>query len=229
MDIKDIAFYFGLLLGSALLLSAVFVFVTRQAFGLGGVVLIAFGSFLVGWSIWTSFEVSVGADGSVTAKYTQRITEDIGAKAADFNGSIELLKRRIDELTQDVSALKTATPAAARSQEQIAKREVRDQEFARNSDYSVLVFYKSAQKETASQITKKLLSVGFRSSATPTDLREAVKQFDANTAWVVYTKKGQDKLPVLKELFATSFNNVQFVYRESPSDLRTGDVQILLF
>lgn len=228
MDIIEIAFYFGLFLGSALLLSAVFVFVTRQAFGLGGVVLIAFGSFLVGWSIWTSFEVSVGADGSVTAKYT-RIAEDIGAKAADFNGSIELLKRRINELTQDVSALKTATPAAAPSQEQIAKREVRDQEFARNSDYSVLVFYKPAQKETASQITKKLLSVGFRSSATPTDLREAVKQFDANTAWVVYTKKGRDKLPALKELFSTSFNNVKFVYRESPSDLRNGDVQILLF
>jgi len=229
MVTKEVAFYFGIVLGSVLLLSAVYAFVKRQTFGLGGVVLVVFGSFLIGLSIWTSFEVSVNPDGSVTAKYTQEIKEDLGVKTADLNGSIELLKLKVNELTQDVLALKRATPAAAPSQEQVAIREVKEQAFAQNSDFSVLVFYKPAQKETASQISKTLLSIGFKSSATPTDLKEAIKQFDANTAWVVYTRKGQEKLAVLKGLLPSTVSNVQFVYRETPYALRSGDIQILLF
>ena len=229
MYIKEIAFNFGLFLGSALLLSAVYVFVKRQAFGLGGVVLIVFGSFLVGLSIWTSFEISVGADGTVTARYKQEIKEDIGVKTADLNGSIELLKLKINELTQDVSALKTATPKAAPSQEQLVMRKDKEQAFRQNSDYSVLVFYKPAQKDTASLLTKRLLSVGFRSSATSTELKEAIRQFDANTAWVVYTKKGQETLPALKKLLEPTVSNVRFVYRETSYALRSGDIQILLF
>ena len=92
MQITDFAFVFGLLLGSILLLGAVFVYVKRQIFGLAGVILVVFGSSLIGLSIWTSFEFSVGPDGSVTAKYNREVKEDLGAKTAYLNGSIEQLK-----------------------------------------------------------------------------------------------------------------------------------------
>jgi hypothetical protein len=228
MSVKEIAFYVGIILGSTLLLCSVYVFVKRQIFGLAGIVLIAFGSFLVGLSIWTSFEFSLNKDGSVTAKYSQEIKEDLGAKTAELNGSIESLKVKINDLTQDIVALKKATPSAVLSQEQVNKREVKQQLFTENSDYSVLVFYKPNQKETAKVITTAMLSVGFRSSSISTDLKEAIQQFDANTAWIVYTSKGQGKLPELKKILS-SVGNVKFVYRESPYNLRSGDVQVLLF
>lgn len=225
MQITNIAFSLGLLLGSISLLSAVFVYVKHQAFGLAGVILVIFGSFLIGLSIWTSFEFSVGSDGSVTAKYTQ----DLGSKTADLNGNIEKLKLKLSDLTQDVAAIKQAIPKAAPSQDQLAKREDKERNFEQNSEYSVLVFYKSYQSGVALQISKALLSLGFRSSATPTDLKEAVQQFKPNQAWIVYTSKGQKKLPVLKEILASTGNKIEFIYRESPNDLRSGDIQILLF
>ncbi|AOS83900.1 hypothetical protein BIU88_06885 [Chlorobaculum limnaeum] len=147
MTIKDIAFFAGLFLGSTLLLSTTYVFVKRQAFGLGGVVLIIFGSFMVGLSIWTSFEFSFKKDGSITAKYTQEIKEDLGEKTADINGNIEFLKLKIAELSQDVAALKIANPKAAPSKELVKSREVKEQEFKRNSDYSILVFIKMLKKK----------------------------------------------------------------------------------
>ena len=132
----------------------------------------------------------------------------------DSNGTIEQLKLKVNELTQDVVALRKATPAVTPPPEQIAKREAKEAQFSNNSDYSVLVFYKPYQKESATILTKKLLSLGFKSSATPTDLKEAIKQFDENTAWVIYSEKGQGKLQALKAALPALTERIKFVYRE---------------
>jgi hypothetical protein len=229
MTIKDTAFYAGLFLGSILLISTTYVFVKRQTFGLGGVFLIIFGSFLVGLSIWTSFEFSINKDGSITAKYTQEIKEDLGEKTADINGNIEFLKIKIAELSQDVTALKAANPNAKLSKDVLDRREAKEQEFKKNTDYSVLVFYKSTQKEKARKVTEKLLSVGFRSSATESDLKEVRRQFDQNTAWIVYTKRGKDKLATLRNVLQDLINDKQIIYRDTEYSLRRGDIQILLY
>lgn len=229
MAIKEIAFYVGLFLGSTLLISAAYVFVKRQVFGLGGVVLIIFGSFLLGLSIWTSFEFSFKKDGSITAKYTQEIREDLGEKTADINNNIEFLKLKIAEISQDVAALKTANPKVVLSNEVIKSREFKEQQFKSNTEYSVLVFYRPYQKQMASKITSKLLSVGFRASATPTDLKEVSRQFDANTVWVVYTNRGKDKLSALNDLLSATISKERILYRESAYPLRSGDIQILLY
>ena len=152
-----------------------------------------------------------------------------GDQTADLNGTIEQLKLRIGALTQDVAALRKAIPAAAPPPEQIAKREAKESEFSKNSDYSVLVFYKPYQKDTANIIMRKLLSLGYKSSATPTDLKESVKQFAENTAWVIYSEKGQKKLQDIKDALPETVDNIDFVYREKPYNLRSGDIQILLF
>jgi hypothetical protein len=216
----------GLLLGSVLLLGALFAHLKRQTFGLGGVVLVVFGSFLIGLSAFTSFEFSVGP---VTGKYIQEAKEDLGVKTADLNGSIEQLKVKLAELTQDVAAIKRVTPGAAPTQEQVSKRESMERVFEQNSDYSVLVFHKPGQRETATQISRALLSVGFRSSATPTELKEATQQFKPNQAWIVYTSKGQEKLATLREVLASTGNKIEYIYRDSPYPLRSGDIQVLLF
>src|SRR6185503_191793 len=65
---------------------------------------------------------------------------------------------------------------------------------ARNSAYSVLVFHKSEQQATADALVDALLSAGFKSSSTPTYLREAIRQLNPNEAWVIYTSRGKEKL-----------------------------------
>jgi hypothetical protein len=152
-----------------------------------------------------------------------------GDQTAELNGTIEQLKFKVSELSQDVAVLRKAAPAATPPPGQIARREAKEAQFSNNSNYSVLVFYKPYQKEMAIILTKKLLSLGFKSSATPTDLREAVKQFDEDTAWVVYSEKGQEKLQDLKAVLPAVTGRIKFVYREDPYNLRSGDIQILLF
>ena len=152
-----------------------------------------------------------------------------GDQTAELNGTIEQLKLRISELTQDVAVLREVTPAAVSPPDQLAKREAKEAEFSENSEYSVLVFYKPKQKETATILTKNLLSWGYKSSATPTDLKESVKQFPENTAWVIWSKKGQEKLEAIKEALPKLADTIDFEYREKPYKLRSGDIQILLF
>ncbi len=225
IPIVPLAYVVGLLLGTVLILSSIYIFVKHRVFGLGGTVLVAFGSMLLGLSVWTSFEFSVDPEGKVTARYTQ----DLGAKAADFNAKVEQLRLKIGELTQDISALKSVNPSAKISPEVAYERETRRQIFAQNSNYSVLVFYKSEQQVKGSALADVLLAAGFRSSATPTDLKEAIKQFKPNQAWVIYTPQGKEKLSDVEKILMASVPGMQIIVEPKPSDLRRGDIQILLF
>ena len=136
-SIVNAAFVLGLILGTVLLLAAVYNFVRHQTFGVGGSLLIVSGLMLIGLSVWTSVEFSVDLGGKVTARYNQ----DLGAKAAEVSGSIEQLRMQIVGISQDVAALQRANPGAAVSQQELAARVDRERAFRLNSDYSVLVFY----------------------------------------------------------------------------------------
>ncbi len=227
--INIIAFIVGLLLGSGLLLSAVFVYVKRQIFGVGGIVLVVFGSFLIGLSIWTSFEISVNSDGTIKAKYNQATKEEIGVKAAEVNGSIEQLKLKLSNLTQDVLTLKRAVPGVTFSRDKTLEREKKEKLFENNSEYSILVFYKPYQRDISVKLSNMLLSLGFKSSATSTELKEAARQFKPNKAWIIYTPKGEKKIPELKKFLSSSGTSIEYIYRNSSYALRSGDIQILIF
>jgi hypothetical protein len=99
----------------------------------------------------------------------------------------------------------------------------------RNSRFSVLVFNKASQDETANNITKSLRDAGFQSVATPTDLTESKKQLKPNQAWVIYTNRGQPIVPFVEQILSQSTHEIQFIREKNPSSLRRGDVQILLF
>ncbi len=224
-SIVSVAFTLGLLLGSVLLFTSVYRLLKHRDFGLGGTVLVVFGSMLLGLSVWTSFEFSVDLEGKVTARYTQ----DLGAKAADMNGKVEQLRFKVDDLAQDISDLKSATPSAKISPEVASERETRRRVFEQNSAYSVLVFHKSEQQATASALAEALLSAGFRSSSTPTHLKEAIKQFNHNEAWVIYTSRGKEKLSDVKRILMAAAPNVHYIDAPQPSNLQRGDIQVLLF
>lgn len=223
--IIQITLIMGLILGTICVLAAIYNFVRHQNFGLGGVVLVVFGALLLGLSIWHSIELSISADGSVTAKYTQ----EIGAEAAEKNNQLEKLRIRVTENTEDIEQLKSSvtTPLITISQEEIRK-EAREK-FEENSKYSVLVFNKPAQNNNAENVARELTKIGFKSSATPTDLTESRRQFGNNEAWIIYSTTGQKLLPQLKELLTRIAPQVRFEYEQNPVKLRRGDVQILLF
>ena len=71
----------GIIIGTISILGVVFNYVYHKHFELGGVVLVAFGTLLLGLSLWQSIELSIESDGSVSAKYKQ----DLGAKTAEKN------------------------------------------------------------------------------------------------------------------------------------------------
>jgi len=63
MDVKDMAFVAGLVLGCLIIVSVCWVWVRRQVLGMGGGLLSFFGVVLVGLSVWSSASVEVSADG----------------------------------------------------------------------------------------------------------------------------------------------------------------------
>jgi len=69
--INEVTLVMGIVIGSICVLSAVHNHVRFQSFGLGGVVLTAFGTLLLGLSIWQSVELSIDAKGNFTAAYKQ--------------------------------------------------------------------------------------------------------------------------------------------------------------
>ena len=219
----------GIIVGVICLLAAVHNHIKYQNFGLGGAVLVAFGSMLLGLSVWQSVELSIDSEGRITAKYKQQ--QDIGAEAADRNSQFAELKLKLAEISENIGSLNSSIPNASLPQSQIEARKKIEKQFERNSKYSVLVFNKQEQEQeqAAQNISKALLEAGYKSSATPTDLKESKRQLESNESWVIYTERGKEILSEVKQVLSKSANNIRFVYEPNPSKLRRGDIQVLLF
>ncbi|TLU82569.1 MAG: hypothetical protein FDX21_08765 [Chlorobium sp.] len=225
--IQLIASYVGVFLGAVLLLATVYGYIKQNNFGLGGTVLSLLGLTLIGLSFWSSFEFSVDAKGKVAVSYTQSQSE--ASKAADLNGQLQKLKFQVDMLSQDISDLKRATPSAKIFDDAALKRAAKTQAFNQNSLYSILVFNKENQQNTASSLVNTLLAEGFKSAAASTDLKEAKKQFDPNHAWVIYSSRGKEKLSELKNMLRDKYPGITCHVEPKESELRNGDIQVLLY
>lgn len=215
----------GLILGTVLLSAAVYVYIKHQVFALGGSVLTVFGTILLGLSIWQSVELTIRPEGGITAKFKQ----DLGAAAADINNRISQLELKLTELSEDVTSFRKKFPEAGLPQDVVAKRLNKEQAFQENSKYSVLVFYKPQNEQTAERIEKALLSEGYKSSSTETHLTEAIKQFSPKSAWIIYTKNGENKLNDVKKILNSLNLGISLNLEPQAVKLRRGDIQILLF
>lgn len=81
MEIRDAAFVLGLVLGTLAIVSACWVWLRRQTFGVGGGVLSMVGLVLVGLSVWSTAKVQVSPTGGLSAEF-------------------ERLERQVDELAE---------------------------------------------------------------------------------------------------------------------------------
>jgi len=220
-----VTFIVGIILGPVLLIATVYVYIKHRRFGLGGVVLTVFGTILIGLSIWQSVELTIGPKGDFSAKFKQ----DLGAAAADINNRIAKLELKLTELTEDIASFRDKFPVVKLSQEILAARANKEHVFQENSKYSVLIFYKSQNKQIAEDIEKTLLSDGYRSSSTATDLTEAIKQFPPKSAWIIYTKNGEKILNDVKEKLRSLNLGISLNIEPQAVKLGRGDIQILLF
>ncbi|MEW8627047.1 MAG: hypothetical protein AB2551_14940 [Candidatus Thiodiazotropha sp.] len=101
-SIVVIALWAGIIFGSLLLGSVIFVYVRHREFGVGGSILTPFGVMLLGLSVWKTVDISVTADGGLEAKF--RSIEAKAERAA--TDARQAAKSAIDAAN---SSLKAAT------------------------------------------------------------------------------------------------------------------------
>jgi hypothetical protein len=85
------ALILGLVFGSLMLCSSLFVYIKHKTFGLGGAVLTVFGVILLGLSIWKTVEVSVKLEGEIEAKFEalEKRVEDVREIADSTTAKVE--------------------------------------------------------------------------------------------------------------------------------------------
>jgi len=225
----EVAKWVGIILGAIVILSALYVLIRRPSSNVFVPVVLVLGILLLGPDIWSTLHFSWDADGGFKVDAVQEVRVDVAGATAKINGDMEKVNLKVAELSQDFAAFKALVPAATQSLDLAARHDVVNEQFTRNSGYSILIFYRPEQKAKAGKLVQKLLAAGYNSSAISTDLKEAVKQFDSNTAWVITTQRAQSQMPALTEIFSGFKADLTFEYREGTYNLRTGDVQVLIF
>lgn len=111
----------GLIIGSAALLTACYVWIRKQVFGLGGGTLSFAGILLLGLSVWTSASVEITPGGfraeferlekrmNAMAEANLAVSQEVG-KVATFS---EASRRQVEALTDVLSARQALSPRQA--------------------------------------------------------------------------------------------------------------------
>ncbi len=99
----------GLIIGSVMLIATTFVYVRHQTFSLGGSILTAFGTLLLGLSIWQSVEFTVGPDGGISASFKKELDNLKRDVAVQIEGSNQAITEELSILRQEVQSGATST------------------------------------------------------------------------------------------------------------------------
>ena len=103
----------GIALGCAMLVVSFIVYLRKQVFGVGGSVLTTFGFLLLGLSIWSSVELSVGAIKVSTKVLTTQIYQTVN------NATKDAAKQAISDAQQGVinhqEGIITSSPSKKRN------------------------------------------------------------------------------------------------------------------
>lgn len=160
-------------------------------------------------------------------EFTFNQAEDVGAATAPLNSRIADLKRELATLTLEVRALQTKTGATAPAGPAVTTTEDR---FEQNSRYTVLVFNSSKSRSRAEKITDALLNAGYKSSRTETDFAELGRNYPVGTVYVTHTRSADSAYAEIAKLITPLVGkDNELKVQKAPTDLRRGDVQILLF
>ena len=147
---------------------------------------------------------------------------------ADINNLRAGLEMQSGKLQEQVGMIHSALGDAA-TKVDFSKHQKDISDFARSSEYTILIFYRSKHLQTAKMIEKALLAEGYRSSTTPTDFSELRKQHPPRTVYVSHADRGKDVLGIVRRKLEDLGLGDRMQAQQSTTSLRRGDVQILFF
>lgn len=162
-------------------------------------------------------------------EFTFGQAQDVGAETADLNNKIADLERTVAAMRSDLQAFQQKvgpTPAIDAAQKQRAAEE---KQFQENSKFTVLVFHGPDSRPLSSKITAALLKAGYKASSTETDFSELRKTHAPGTVYVTHSVAGEPILPQLRSLLISFDLGGDLKIQQTSTDLRRGEVQILVF
>lgn len=104
------ALILGLVFGSLMLCSLLFVYIKHKAFGLGGAVLTVFGVMLLGLSIWKTIEISVTPKGEIEAKFEalEKRVEDVREIANSTTAKVEEIDKAQNLVIREITNVQSS-------------------------------------------------------------------------------------------------------------------------
>lgn len=103
MDVRSIAFFAGIVIGSAAILAVAFVWIRKQTFGIGGSVLCSVGVVLLGLSVWTTMKIEISQQG-ISWEFERRLATVLEANEA-LTEEVQVLARNNEAARQQLTAL----------------------------------------------------------------------------------------------------------------------------
>lgn len=106
MDITNLAFIAGLILGSLAILSVCWVWLNKQILGMGGGVLSFVGVLLVGLSLWSSASVEVTPDGfRAEFERLQQEVIQVSNKSEQISNDVQAVARANEAISNEVKVV----------------------------------------------------------------------------------------------------------------------------
>lgn len=159
------------------------------------------------------------------------LASDLAKRNADVNGKITRLENSLADLQSDLNGYMKLSGVMNLDNIDIETRNARDEQFAENGKYTVLVFSQDdiIAIDKASVIEQSLLQSGYKSSNTTTDFSELEKIHPSGTVYVTHNGNGASILDSIKNMLEELSLDMELKVQQSTTDLNNGDIQILVF
>ncbi|MBT8079181.1 MAG: hypothetical protein KJO31_11445 [Gammaproteobacteria bacterium] len=124
MLVSNAVIYTGIVIGGLTMLSAVWVWATKQQFGLGGSMLSFFGTVLIGLSVFSKAQITIGDTTIILESLEQKVASleqdkaEIAAEVFKISRNVEIQR---DQFVALGESLKVANPDLARPVEGVLK------------------------------------------------------------------------------------------------------------
>lgn len=160
----------------------------------------------------------------------QEAKEDVVASVAPINSQIKQLEEKISFLTKDILSLQENVSSAKPTEQEVEARKQIESNFAENSKYKVLVFYRQSSSEQAELAKNMLLEKGYQSAAIRTDFSELNKITpESGKISIVYTERGESKLSAVETILNSLTPKPNVVPNYRATLLSRGDMQLFVF
>lgn len=177
-----------------------------------------------------------GVKFSATVQSLENTSGDIAKQLGVLNQQQLQNRERIEALNETLTAIAAASgiggPTASGSPdagEPDAVLAPLRMDAVPEKAFSILIFYRQAQRERAQSLAQTLLSRGYYASATLTDLVEAADKGAPGEIRMLYTRHGEQAAEDIRAVIAQRFGDEDLLWRDDPVRLVNGDVQIQFF